>query len=324
MSELRKEILAGVSRSFYLSLNVLPEPVRSPFSLAYLLARAADTVADTDAVPARERLEFLKRMHIRVCEESEDAPLADDLCTALTDKLDHPKERLLLQRLNQCLEWFDESPADEKQEIKRVLEIILRGQSLDVERFELQDGASALPNAEALEEYTYLVAGCVGEFWTNLSAMKLKENFTADPLETMLERARRFGKGLQLVNVIRDFPKDLRERGRCYWPLPELHAAGMPEGTPLETLLDSQETVQRVSAPWKKLCREHLAEAMDYVHAVKNRRTRLATALPVLLAYKTLDAIDAADWQTYLGGIKVNRKIVRRELLRSVRIAMFR
>ncbi|MGK0185810.1 MAG: farnesyl-diphosphate farnesyltransferase [Verrucomicrobiales bacterium] len=324
MSELRKEILAGVSRSFYLSLNVLPEPVRAPFSLAYLLARAADTVADTDAVPPRERLDFLQRMHDRVCDGGEDQSLAVDLCIALTDKLDHPKERLLLEKLDQCLEWFDGSPADEKAEIKRVLEIILRGQSLDVERFELESGASALPDAETLDEYTYLVAGCVGEFWTNLSAMKLQENFTADPLDTMLERARRYGKGLQLVNVIRDFPKDLRERGRCYWPLPELHAAGMPEGAPLETLLDSQETVERVSAPWKKLCREHLGEAMDYVNAVKNRRTRLATALPVLLAYKTLDAIEAADWQGYLQGIKVTRKIVRRELLRSARIALFR
>ncbi|MCB1099481.1 MAG: squalene/phytoene synthase family protein [Verrucomicrobiae bacterium] len=324
MSELRKEILAGVSRSFYLSLNVLPEPVRAPFSLAYLLARAADTVADTDAVPPRERLQFLQRMHDRVCEGREDIALTGDLCTALTDKLDHPKERLLLERLDQCLAWFDGSPEDEKAEIKRVLEIILRGQSLDVERFELTDGASALPDAETLDEYTYLVAGCVGEFWTNLSAMKLGDKFTAEPLPVMLERARRYGKGLQLVNVIRDFPKDLRERGRCYWPLPELHAAGLENGAPLESLLDSPEIVERVSAPWKKLCREHLAEAMDYVHDVKNRRTRLATALPVLLAYKTLDAIEAADWPTYLLGVKVNRKSVRRELLRSARIALFR
>ena len=322
MSDLRKEILAGVSRSFYLSLKVLPEPVRTPFSLAYLLARAADTVADTDAVPARERLAFLERMRMRVCEGKADSSLATDLCAALTEQLDHAQERLLLERWNECLEWFEASPEDERAEIIRVLGIILRGQSLDVERFELNEGATALPDAAALDEYTYLVAGSVGEFWTNLSAMKLGEKFTAEPLERMLERGRRFGQGLQLVNVIRDFPKDLRERGRCYWPLPELHAAGFPKAAPLESLLGSREIVKRVMAPWKQQCRDHLSQALDYVNAVRNRRTRLATALPVLLAFRTLEAIDAADWETYLRGVKVDRRALRRELFRSGKIAM--
>lgn len=322
MPELRKEILAGVSRSFYLSLKVLPEPVRAPLSLAYLLARTADTIADTDAVPARTRVDFLERMRLRVCAGGDDHALSSDLCAAMTGRLEHPQEQLLLERLDQCLDWFEGSPADEKCEIRRVLGIILRGQRLDVERFELQQGASALPDAAALDEYTYLVAGCVGEFWTNLSVMKLGSGFSGDPPEIMLERARRYGKGLQLVNVIRDFPKDLRERGRCYWPLPELHAAGLADGTPLETLLESPEILTRVSAPWKQLCREHLEHAMDYVHAVKNRRTRLAAALPVLLARRTLDAIDHADWHGYLKGVKINRKAVRREVLRAARIAL--
>ena len=45
--QLRGEVLRSVSRSFYLSLRVLPKPLRDPLSLAYLLARATDTIADT-------------------------------------------------------------------------------------------------------------------------------------------------------------------------------------------------------------------------------------------------------------------------------------
>ena len=324
MPKLRKEILAGVSRSFYLSIKVLPQSVREPLSLAYLLARAADTVADTDAVPAEERLQYLERLRQRVCEGTTDAALSVDLCSALTEKLDHPQERLLLQRFDECLEWFDRSPEDEQNEIRTVLGIILQGQSLDVERFELHHGAMALPDAESLNDYTYLVAGCVGEFWTRISALKLGAKFSEEPLETMLARAVRFGKGLQLVNVIRDFPKDLRERGRVYWPLDELQAAGFSAGAPLESLLDSPDIVTKVSAPWKRLCREHLDEAMRYMRAVKNRRTRLAVALPVLLARRTLEEIEGADWESYLRGVKVNRKVVKRELLRSARYAVFR
>ena len=42
-----KAILKSVSRSFYLTIKFLPRPLREPVSLAYLLARATDTMADT-------------------------------------------------------------------------------------------------------------------------------------------------------------------------------------------------------------------------------------------------------------------------------------
>src|ERR1700709_1241766 len=52
-------LLKGVSRSFYLTLRVLPTGMRDPIGLAYLLARAADTIADTSLVPPAERLALL-------------------------------------------------------------------------------------------------------------------------------------------------------------------------------------------------------------------------------------------------------------------------
>ena len=55
-------LLRQVSRSFYLSLRVLPSAVREPIGLAYLLARAADTVADTRLVPRAERLSHLETL----------------------------------------------------------------------------------------------------------------------------------------------------------------------------------------------------------------------------------------------------------------------
>ena len=57
-----RELLREVSRSFYLSLRVLPAEVRPQISLAYLLARASDTVADTGIVARERRLELLRRM----------------------------------------------------------------------------------------------------------------------------------------------------------------------------------------------------------------------------------------------------------------------
>src|SRR3954447_8010560 len=60
--QLRGELLRSVSRSFYLSLRVLPEPLRDPLSLAYLLARATDTIADTPEPPVALRMEALGQL----------------------------------------------------------------------------------------------------------------------------------------------------------------------------------------------------------------------------------------------------------------------
>src|SRR5437660_753720 len=55
-------ILQSVSRSFYLSIRFLPARLRRPVGLAYLLARATDTIADSADVPAKTRLLQLKSL----------------------------------------------------------------------------------------------------------------------------------------------------------------------------------------------------------------------------------------------------------------------
>jgi len=52
-------LLASVSRSFYLSIRLLPRKLRAPIGLAYLLARASDTIADSPDVPVATRLQHL-------------------------------------------------------------------------------------------------------------------------------------------------------------------------------------------------------------------------------------------------------------------------
>src|SRR5256885_11227494 len=60
ISTLRASILARVSRSFYLSIRLLPKKLRDPVSLGYLLARASDTIADTTELPLELRMEKLQ------------------------------------------------------------------------------------------------------------------------------------------------------------------------------------------------------------------------------------------------------------------------
>src|SRR6266850_7789420 len=60
ISTLRRSILSRVSRSFYLSIRLLPKKLRDPVSLGYLLARASDTIADTAEAPVELRTEKLR------------------------------------------------------------------------------------------------------------------------------------------------------------------------------------------------------------------------------------------------------------------------
>src|SRR5258708_1675890 len=53
------QLLSRVSRSFYLSLAILPRSMRTQLSAAYLVARAADTIADTRLVHPERRLQLL-------------------------------------------------------------------------------------------------------------------------------------------------------------------------------------------------------------------------------------------------------------------------
>ena len=57
---LLQDLLRDVSRSFYLTLKLLPGSIREQIGLAYLLARATDTIADTGAVSVEERLAALQ------------------------------------------------------------------------------------------------------------------------------------------------------------------------------------------------------------------------------------------------------------------------
>src|SRR5438094_10644347 len=59
---LQTTILRSVSRSFYLSIRFLPQQLREPIALAYLLARTTDTVADTTRIPGTVRMETVKML----------------------------------------------------------------------------------------------------------------------------------------------------------------------------------------------------------------------------------------------------------------------
>lgn len=313
-SPLLTSLLRDVSRSFYLTLRVLPAAIRPQIGLAYLLARTTDTIADTDLLPLDERLHALQILSERI-QGLREIPLN---FAGLAERQGNPSERLLLERVEEALAVFARFTYSDQQRIREVLETITSGQTLDLRRFNGADDRRivALSTDAELDDYTYRVAGCVGEFWTKICRAHL---FPHTPLDdaTLLRNGIRFGKGLQLVNILRDLPRDLRQ-GRCYLPIDKLSALGLSP----RDLLDAQmETALRaLYHGYLDQAAEHLAAGWDYTNQLPRRfvRLRLACAWPVLLGVATLDRLRRTNILEPASVTKVPRSQVRGILLRTV------
>ena len=307
-------LLKEVSRSFYLTLRVLPAGVRHQIGLAYLLARTTDTIADTELVPPAQRLEALRALREAILGQRS-APLDfGELARCQASAA----ERLLLERWESALALLQGLNPDDRLLVQRVLDTIAGGQELDLRRFA---GATAqnvrsLRTAEELDDYTYRVAGCVGEFWTRICRTRLFPRAALDDA-VLLTDGVRFGKGLQLVNILRDLPADLRQ-GRCYLPAETLAAVGL---APADLRLPANEKRLRpVYDQYLAQAEAHLAAGWAYTNALPRGsvRVRLACAWPVLIGLETLKLLRSSPVLDPAQRVKVGRAQVKRLIWRSV------
>jgi farnesyl-diphosphate farnesyltransferase len=313
-ADLYSGLLKSVSRSFYLTLRALPAPVRRQIGLAYLLARASDTIADTDAVPKQRRLQVLETFRDRICSGKVTALDLDTLASQQSS----PAERLLLERIDEPLQALTQFTWTDQQRVREVLGIIISGQALDIERFADADAnhIAALQMDAELDDYTYRVAGCVGEFWTKICRAHLFPGVSLDEPQ-LLQEAVRFGKGLQLVNVLRDLPADLR-LGRCYLPLEKLASTHLEPGDLLHPHNESQ--FRPAYDPYLTMAEEHLQAGWAYTNRLPYRqvRVRLACAWPILIGIKTVAKLRRGQVLDSAHRIKISRREVRSLMVRSV------
>ena len=302
---LQTAVLRRVSRSFYLSIRFLPSRLREPVALAYLLARTTDTVADTARISGAFRREALQTLSKAVQGRASQSVVVD-LVASFTPLQREASERMLLESLPDCLEWLGRLKTSDCLDVRAVLEKITQGQMLDLQRFSETAEITALSTAADLDEYTYLVAGCVGEFWTRLCFRHIR-NFAARPEKEMLTLGKSYGMGLQLVNILRDAGADLRS-GRCYFPEEELISTRL---SPAQ-ILPEPERFQPIYQNWAGKAERGLECGMQYSCAIRNRRVRAATVLPALIGTRTLALLREAGASALHRRIKVSRREVRR------------
>jgi farnesyl-diphosphate farnesyltransferase len=311
-------LLKSVSRSFYLTLAILPAEVRAQMTVAYLYARAADSLADMSLVPRPQRFHYLGRFREWLLDPIGHESAVREIQEALSPVGPQSGEQILLERLDYCRQVFDTFTVQDQHLIRGVMETLTSGMLHDLTVFpgEREQGLTALKSLSDLDHYVYSVAGCVGDFWTRM-VCRHRPAFKDWDVEAMATMGIRFGKGLQFTNVLRDIPRDLR-RGRCYIPETLLAQAGLNPND----LLDPNVLPRFKPILGELLClaMDHLDQGWLYTMAVPRRewRVRLACVWPILFALKTLRKISLS---TGLLDPGVTIKMTRGEVYRDMALS---
>jgi len=266
--EILDDLLLKTSRTFALSIPLLPEPTHREIGIAYLLFRIADTLEDATEWSAERQVAELTRFGELLREPTDEKARAVAAAWCEDPPLHHDGYQELLSRIPTVMEAVSELSPEARdlvthhncRTIERMAAFVQRGAEAD--GVELEDVAD-------LQAYCYAVAGIVGEMLTELFLLGRDE---LQPIAADLRKdAATFGEALQLVNILKDSLFDADE-GRRFLP----------------------EDVARSEV--FTLARSDLSSARDYVLRLQQagapRGIVEFTALPVLLARATLDRVE--------------------------------
>jgi farnesyl-diphosphate farnesyltransferase len=282
------------------------------------LARVADTIADSKHGDTEELLRLLHSYNDVAQGKSDKLP---DF-SSLAEIQDNPHEAELLRNVEYVVEGLVVYPEEDRERMLECLDIIVSGQILDLERFgPANEGGkiSALNDNLELDDYTFRVAGCVGVFWTKMSLAHII-SIPPEQEKEFFEKGVRFGKALQMINILRDIPEDLRF-GRCYIPRQELDKHGMKPDDLLTP--NNIGKFRPLYDEYLDLTNEHLDAAIEYIKMLPETQFRLKAScmLPVLIGQRTVTLLRDGNILDSADRIKVTRDEIKsyaRKLLRAL------
>lgn len=292
-----QQLLKATSRAFYLSLRILPQGARQTMSLAYLLARCADSVSDGNWLAADQRQPALHDFLLALL-EGQSGPWKDRVSTVNPEG---GSEARLLHHLPQALEELEQLAGPDQRLVRDIVETLTRGMAIDLDRF-----PGCVEDSQELRRHLWAAAGCVGSFWT--AVLRLHDPRVAALTADLENLGTDLGNALQLTNVLRDIAGDLRD-GRCYLPREQLTALQLrPEDL-------QQPQHEAALAPliyhWLNVNLDLYQNSLPYVLCLPARcwRLRLAALWPWLLGVATCRRLIEGGW---LQGPKI--KVPRRQV----------
>lgn len=201
------ELLRKTSRTFALSIERLPQPLRTQIGVAYLLFRVSDYLEDNYTIPGARKAELLFLWDRVLAGREPVHRLIDELKQDNHDYED--PECVVAHECEQLMGVLTDFPPATQHAIVSRLRKTTRGMA----RWQLH--GVRVDSEEDLDDYMHYVAGVVGYLVTDLYAGA--HPLIAERRCELLPLSRECGLALQTVNVIRGLKKDY-ERGWIYVP----------------------------------------------------------------------------------------------------------
>jgi farnesyl-diphosphate farnesyltransferase len=209
-----RPLLQKTSRTFALSIPLLPEPLQTEVAVAYLLFRIIDTFEDATRWEPARRVKALE-LFVQMLNQGDPQDYRELAARWVDDPpVHHPGYLELLAATPDVVQWHRQLRPAASEQLWRHLTRSARGMAQVVQRTD-GTGLLQLQTLQDLRDYCFVVAGIVGEMLTELFLLQTPSlQVVAGDLRA---RAVEFGEGLQLINILKDSQTDGAER-RSYLP----------------------------------------------------------------------------------------------------------
>ena len=296
----QQEVLEGVARTFALTMAQLPRHLYEAVGNAYLLCRIADTIEDEPALSPAQKQAFSKRFTEIVAGRDDPVAFARELGPLLSSSTgDH--EANLVANTPRVIRITRRLDLAQRKAIHRCVRIMSRG----MVEFQRSASTEGLRDVAQLDRYCYHVAGVVGETLTTLFCEHSEE--IEKRREDLLPLSVSFGKGLQMINILKDMWED-RSRGVCWLPRDVFRTAGMELRSLSPGMADPAFVVGLFELV--AITRGHLENGLRFIDSLPAHETgiRRSCLWPLAIAVLTLRRICRKP--TFRSGreVKVSRR----------------
>ena len=197
----QRAILESVSRTFALTIPLLPANLEKVVGNTYLLCRIVDTIEDAVCIDPKTK-QVLSTLFIKtVLDPSYSEEFVKESLMALLNHPNHDEKDLIknIPRVLRVLQSFDEK---QRHAVAQCIQIMSEGMSY----FHVRQNQAGLEDLKEFEKYCYVVAGVVGEMLTTVFA--LHSAAFAKAISGKESLAIAFGQALQMTNILKDSPED--------------------------------------------------------------------------------------------------------------------
>jgi farnesyl-diphosphate farnesyltransferase len=262
-----RDALPRVSRTFALNMRLLTSTLGDAVRTGYLLCRAADALEDSwPGEPERIRDRFARFVRALHGDATARESLAADARALASDR----RDVALVSELGRLLRVHRALPPSHREAVTAGVTTLAEGMGRYAARAAARPAGVAYLDTEAeLDDYCWVVAGCVGVMLTRLFAAEYGAG-EPDVERRRLAAAPVVGQALQLTNILLDWPSDVRS-GRCYLPASWLAEEGI---APRDLVDRAGPGTRAVARRLERKAREALARVPDYLDLIPTRRVR--------------------------------------------------